>query len=187
MAKKETAWQQKTSQVVYENPWIKVNHDTVTTPGNTEGIYGVVHFKNHAVGILPIDESGNVWLVEQTRYVFGESSWEIPEGGCPIGESTLLAAKRELKEETGLSAECWELWLSMDLSNSLTDEQATVYIAQQLSTGEAALEVTEDINVLCLPLKEAVNRVLGGEIRDAITVAALLKASMTEPLCQFMR
>jgi 8-oxo-dGTP pyrophosphatase MutT (NUDIX family) len=175
--KKELAWQQVSSSVVYSNPWIAVSHDEVITPGNTPGIYGVVHFKNHAVGVLPIDEEGYTWLVKQTRYVLGVPTWEIPEGGCPLGECLLSAAQRELKEETGLQAEQWERFLDMELSNSVTDEQATVFLARELTQGESQLEVTEDIEVKRLPLKQAIAMVLNGEIRDAISVAALLKAS----------
>lgn len=171
----KSAWQQLSSRVVYENPWIKVSHDEVITPTNTAGIYGTVHFKNHAVGIVAIDEQGRVPLVKQTRYVFAKPTWEIPEGGCPIGESLLEAAKRELKEETGLQADRWDEWLVMDLSNSVTDEQATVFLAQGLQQGESALEATEDIEVCFVPLTKALDMVLCGDITDAISVAALLK------------
>lgn len=169
-------WRQKTSTVVYDNPWIQVSHDEVTTPSNTPGIYGVVHFKNHAIGILAVDDEGYTWLVKQTRYVLGKPTWEIPEGGCPLGEALVNAAQRELKEETGLSAEYWQVFLEMDLSNSVTDEQATVFLAKTLTQGDSALEPTEDIEVWRLPLQEAIDMVLRGEIRDAISVAALLKA-----------
>lgn len=177
MKSKKTAWQQVSSTLVYRNPWIEVSHDEVLTPGNTEGIYGVVHFSHHAVGILPIDKDGYTWLVKQTRYVLGSPTWEIPEGGCPLGDCLLSAAQRELKEETGLLAERWDMFLEMDLSNSVTDEKATVFLARGLVQSESALEVTEDIEVKRLPLKNAVEMVLNGEIRDAISVAALLKAS----------
>jgi 8-oxo-dGTP pyrophosphatase MutT (NUDIX family) len=178
MAKKKgLAWQQVSSSVVYSNPWIAVSHDEVITPGNTPGIYGVVHFNNHAVGILPIDEEGCTYLVKQTRYVLDAPTWEIPEGGCPLGECLLSAAQRELTEETGLQAAQWERFLEMDLSNSVTDEKATVFLARGLTQGESQPEVTEDIEVKRLPLKEAIAMVFSGEIRDAITAAALLKAS----------
>lgn len=174
----DAPWQCLSSTTVYKNPWIRVSHDEVITPGNTQGIYGVVHFANHAVGILAIDDEAHIWLVKQTRYVFGASTWEIPEGGCPVGEPLLAAAQRELKEETGLSARQWDLWLTMDLSNSVTDEKATVFLAQGLSQGESQLEPTEDIEVRRLSLEEALQMVLRGEITDAISVAAILKASL---------
>ena len=177
MKKKGVVWQQTSSSVVYSNPWIEVSHDEVITPSNTPGIYGVVHFKNHAVGVLPLDENGYTYLVKQTRYVLGAATWEIPEGGCPVGECLLSAAQRELQEEAGLLAEQWEMFVEMDLSNSVTDEKATVFLARGLTQGESQLEATEDIEVKRLPLKEAIAMVLNGEIRDAITVAALLKAS----------
>lgn len=61
------------------------------------------------MGIVAVDEQGYTWLVKQTRYVFNKPAWEIPEGGCPVGESFLEAAKHELKGETGLSAASWQL------------------------------------------------------------------------------
>jgi 8-oxo-dGTP pyrophosphatase MutT (NUDIX family) len=146
-------WQQLSSEVVYENPWIRVDHDTVLTPGGSEGIYGCVHFKNHAVGILAIDESGWTWLVQQTRYPHGCMTWEIPEGGSPADEACLYSAKRELLEEVGLEALQWSEWLQLQLSNSITDELATIYLAQKLSKTHTCHEDSEDITVKHLPLK----------------------------------
>ena len=180
-APRNDAWQLTSKTLVYENPWIAVNHHQVVTPTGTEGIYGVVNFKNHAVGILPIDERGSTWLVRQSRYPHDEYTWEIPEGGAPIGEPLLEAAKRELQEETGLHAEHWQVWLELQTSNSVTDECATIYLAQGLKQGNTALEATEDITVHYLPLKEAVDKVYRNEIVDAMSVAALLKvAAMKE-------
>jgi len=179
------AWQTTSSSVVYENPWISVSHHQVLTPAGTEGIYGVVSFKNHAVGILPIDEKGGTWLVRQSRYPHDLYTWEIPEGGAPKGESLLTAAKRELQEETGLEAEHWQNWMELQTSNSVTDECATIYLAQGLTLGDATPEVSEDITVHYVSLKEALAMVNRGDIVDAMSVAALLKVACTDEFRHF--
>lgn len=182
MSQHKSPW--KTVSVIprYTNPWIQVDHHEVITPKGSPGVYGVVHFKNHAVGVIPIDNEGNTWLVRQTRYVLGEQSWEIPEGGVPKGEAPLDGAKRELEEEVGLRAHDWETFLEMDLSNSVTDERATVFVARDLYEGKQALEDSEDIEVFKLPIQQAVEMVLDGKITDAISVAALLKWALLEQL-----
>jgi len=119
-------WQTRSIQEVYDNPWITVSHREVTAPTGKDGIYGVVHFKNTAVGVVPIDSDGNTWLVGQHRYTINEYTWEIPEGGSALGEDTLATAKRELKEETGISANCWTPLFEMHTSNSVSDECAIV-------------------------------------------------------------
>lgn len=170
-------WRRLNERQVYSNPWITVSHHEVITPAGTEGIYGVVHFKNIAVGILPLDDAGNTWLVKQHRYPLDMDSWEIPEGGCPEGgkETTEEAAYRELEEETGLKAARLSELLVLHLSNSVTDEKAVVYVAEGLSAGRMHLEDSEDIEVMKLPLQEAITMALDGRITDAISVAALLK------------
>src|SRR6476646_7830329 len=97
-------WTTLYSRQVYDNPWISVREDQVLRPDGSPGIYGVVHFKNRAIGVLPVEDDGSIWLVGQHRYPLNAFSWEIPEGGCPEGESPDAAARRELTEETGLSA-----------------------------------------------------------------------------------
>lgn len=174
------AWQRLKRRTVYENPWIKLTHDDVITPAGTEGIYGVVHFKNQAVGVVPIDGEGYTWLVGQSRYALGEYSWEIPEGGVPYNEEPLSGAMRELKEETGLTAQSWELLLKLHTSNSVCNECAYVYVARDLSFGSQALESTEDITLKRVTLAQAVKMVYQGEITDAISVAALLRVALKE-------
>lgn len=173
-------WRRLNERQVYSNPWIAVSHHEVITPAGTEGIYGVVHFKNIAVGILPLDGEDNTWLVKQHRYPLGLDSWEIPEGGCPeeSGETLLETARRELEEETGLRAARFTELLTLHLSNSVTDEKAIVYLAEGLQTGEMHLEDSEDIEVMRLPLREALTMALDGRITDAISVAALLKIAL---------
>jgi 8-oxo-dGTP pyrophosphatase MutT (NUDIX family) len=180
LAEKIGGWKTKTSRVAYENPWIKVTHEEVITPRGTDGIYGVVHFKNIAIGIVPIDNEGNTWLVKQSRYSLNQYTWEIPEGGCPTGEEPINAAKRELEEEVGLQAREWQQLMTMHLSNSVTDEFCVVFVARNLFPGTQQLESTEDIEYKKLPLKEAVDMVKRGEITDGISVAALLRVALME-------
>lgn len=168
-------WRTLSTQEVYDNRWIKVTHREVTTPAGTPGIYGVVHFKNLAIGIVPIDEEGNTWLVGQYRYTLDQYSWEIPEGGCPLGTDPLATAKRELKEETGMQAEHWEQIIDFHNSNSVTDEYGIAYLATGLSYGEADPEETEELQVKKVPLQEAIDMVLRGEITDALSMMALMK------------
>jgi len=170
-------WLRLDSTPVYDNPWIRVHHENVKTPAGTDGIYGRIHFKNRAVGVVPLDEAGNTWLVRQFRYCLGHYTWEIPEGGVPEGESMLAAGQRELEEETGLTAARWTSIMTLHLSNSVTDEVAEVFLAQDLGQGTMAPEPTEDIEVLQLPFDDALEMALDGRITDAISVAALLKVS----------
>lgn len=167
------SWWQLDQQTVYENPWIRVTHDNVLTPAGTAGIYGVVHFKSRAVGVVPLDDDGHVWLVRQFRYTLNQYSIEIPEGGSPLGESMLDTAKRELQEETGLQADQWTHLLDLHTSNSVTDESGAIYLAQGLTTGEMALEASEDIEVLRVPLTEAIEWILVGKITDSLSIMGL--------------
>ncbi|NRB39980.1 MAG: NUDIX hydrolase [Pseudomonadales bacterium] len=173
-------WRRLTSECRYENPWIQVFHEDVLTPASTPGIYGRVHFKGTAIGIVPIDDEGYTYLVGQYRYTLDEYSWEIPMGGCPAGEQPINAAKRELQEETGFTADHWQEIQTLHTSNSITDEKGLVFLAKGLTAGEMALEDSEDITVKRLPLKEAVLWVLDGKITDAISVAALLYLAVSE-------
>jgi 8-oxo-dGTP pyrophosphatase MutT (NUDIX family) len=170
----ENPWQTRSSTVAYENNWLTVRHEEVITPANTPGIYGVVSFKNKAVGVVPIDADGNTYLVGQYRYPLNEYSWEIPEGGCPLGTDPLDSAKRELKEETGLEARRWTQIARIHTSNSATDEEGFIYIAEDLIQGDHEPEETEDLQVRKIPLTEAVRMVMNSEITDSISMAALL-------------
>lgn len=162
------------SRPAYDNPWITVTHHRIRKPRGGEGIYGVVHFKNRAVGVVPY-EAGDVWLVGQYRFPLGQYSWEIPEGGAPEGESAEDCARRELTEETGLIAGRLTPLLTMHLSNSVTDEIADVYLATELSVGRSEPDDTEELAVRRVPLGEVYRRILAGEITDSLTVAGILR------------
>ncbi|TVZ37953.1 NUDIX domain-containing protein [Alteromonadaceae bacterium 2753L.S.0a.02] len=171
-------WQQLSVTDIYENPWIKITHEEVLTPKGSPGIYGVVHFKNRAVGVIPIDNEGNTWLVRQSRYTLDCYTWEIPEGGAPYGEDMMVAAQRELEEETGLLAAQWQELMTLHQSNSVSDEVGKIYVATELSVGVQQLEDSEDIVVKKLPLREAIAMVESGEITDAMSVAGLLRVAI---------
>ena len=171
------SWKKLSSRTVWENDWMAVLEDHVINPGGGENHYGYVHFKNRAIAILPLDEEGNTWLVGQERYTLGEYSWELPMGGAPLDEAPIDAAKRELKEETGLSASRWSEVMRLHTSNSITDEVGIVYIAEGLTEGATEPEETEDLQVRKLSLDDAVQLVNDGEITDAISVAAILRVA----------
>ena len=171
------SWKKLSSKVIYDNPWMTVVEDRVINPSGGQNDYGHIRFKTCAVAIIPIDDDGNTWIVGQDRYTLGEYSWEVPMGGAPKGEDALAAAKRELREETGLKAEHWTEVMRLHTSNSITDEEGFVYIAKGLQQGETAFDETENIDVRKLPLGDAIAMAQKGEITDAISVAALLWVS----------
>ncbi|UYZ59239.1 NUDIX domain-containing protein [Hymenobacter latericus] len=169
-------WQILSTEAKYQNPWISVREDQVINPTGGRGIYGVVSMKNKALGIIPIDAEGNTWLVGQYRYPLEEYSWEIPMGGGPVELDILESAQRELKEETGLTARRWTNIARLHTSNSVTDEEGFVFLAEDLEYGEVAPEETEELHLWKLPLAEAVQMCMDNRITDAISVAGLLKA-----------
>lgn len=171
-------WKFKSSKKIYDNPWLSLKEDEVINPGGGVSHYGKINFKNLAIGIIPLDKENNTWLVGQYRYVPDCYSWEIPMGGGPLDINPLKSAKRELKEETGLSATHWEELMHLHTSNSVTDERGIVYVAKNLSEGDTEFEETEDLKIIKLPLEEAVQRVMDGEITDSVSVAGLLKLAI---------
>ena len=168
-------WETISEKQLYENPWISLTEYQVINPGGGEGIYGKVHFKNLAIGIIVLDENYNTWLVGQYRYPLDLFSWEIPEGGGPLAEDPLVSAKRELLEETGITAGSWTEIQRMHLSNSVSDELSIIYLARELTFGESNPEETEQLTIRKMPFNDAYDMVINGEITDSITVAAVLK------------
>jgi 8-oxo-dGTP pyrophosphatase MutT (NUDIX family) len=170
----ENPWQTISSRQVYDNPWINLREDRVIRPDGNPGIYGVVHFKNVAVGVVAIEDN-LIYLIGQYRYTLGRYSWEVPEGGCPETEEPLCAAQRELQEETGLRAAKWEELGRAHLSNSVTDELAVWYLATGLSQGLDSPEGTERLVVRRVPLEEVFGMIRSGVITDALSLLAIMQ------------
>jgi len=171
--KQSNPWKTTETQPIYDNPWISVREDRVIHPDGNPGIYGVVHFKNKAIGVLAI-EDGHLYLVGQFRYPLNTYSWEIPEGGCPENEDPLNAAKRELLEEAGLTASNWQELGRAHLSNSVSDEEAIFYLATDLQKGAPNPDGCEELVLKRVPFKQAVTMSMHGEITDALSVIAIM-------------
>lgn len=171
----ENPWTSLSKRDVYENPWIKVEEHKVLTPSGADGIYGVVRPKNYAIAVLPMDGEGNCWIVGQYRFSTGTYEWELPKGGCPIGEEgPMEAGRRELKEETGISATTWTRVLVSHLSNCFTDEVSFSYLATDLSFGEAEPDQSEVLELRKIPFDELVDWALNGGINCALSQATIL-------------
>ena len=167
-------WRTLSSRGVYDNDWVSVREDAVVRPDGQQGIYGVVHFKNIAIGILAVEDDF-IYLVGQYRYPLETYSWEIPEGGCPEWEDTLRAAERELEEETGLRAAKWEKLGHAHLSNSVTDEFAIWCVATGLTQGQHHPDGTEQLKVRRIPFQEGLRMALAGEITDSLSLMAIFQ------------
>lgn len=175
MSQDKNPWKTLSHKEVYNNPWIKVVENQVINPSGNQGIYGVVHYKNIAIAIIPVDKEGNTYLVGQYRYTLDSYEWEVPMGGGLKDKDTLESAQRELLEETGIVAKQWQNILESQVSNSVSDEVSITYVAWDLSYKQATPEETEDLAIKKLPLSEAIQMAINGEIRDLISVASLLK------------
>jgi 8-oxo-dGTP pyrophosphatase MutT (NUDIX family) len=175
---KRGPWTTVNEEVRYETPWISVTHHDIIDPSGRQGIYGTVHFKNLAIGVVPLDDDLNTWIVGQYRYPIEAYSWEIPEGGGRRDIPPLDSAKRELREEAGIEAERWREILRMDLSNSASDEHAILYVAQGLTFHAPQPDHDEELELRKLPFEELYAMVVRGEVLDSLTVAAVLKVKL---------
>lgn len=174
-AAKRPGWTPLRHEVVFENPWIRIESHDVVAPTGRACHYGVVRFANRAVGVLPLFDDGTVALVGQARFALGTFSWEMPEGGVPYNEDPLDGAKRELREETGYTAATWREILRFDMSNSVTDEVAVLYLATGLTPGDTAPDETENLVSARVPFSQLLKAVIMGQVRDGLTVAAVLR------------
>jgi len=171
-------WKTLSEKEIYDNTWINLTEYQVINPAGGKGIYGKIHYKNHAIGIVALDKENHIWLVGQYRYVLNQYHWEIPEGGGPLDKDRLESAKRELLEETGLVASEWSELQAIHLSNSVSDEYGMIYLARGLEQHEAQPEDTEELQVKRIHLDEAYQMVISGKITDSISIAAILRVKL---------
>lgn len=175
---KDNPWKTLSSELKYDNQWISVTEHKVINPAGNNGIYGVLHYKNKATAVIPLDEDNNTWIVGQYRYPLHCYEWEIPEGGSPEGEDPEETANRELEEETGFRASHMQLILEMQLSNSVSDEISYSYVARGLTFIGLSPEETEKLQVRKLPFEEVFQMAMRGEIKDALSVASIFKLKL---------
>ena len=171
-------WRRVSRRVAYDNPWIQILHDDVVRPDGKPGIYGVVHFRHLAIGVVPLDADDRVLLVGQYRYTMDHYSWEIPEGGGDFDEEPEAAARRELVEETGYSGGEWRELCRAELSNSVTDEVTVLFVASGLEAGTATPEGTEQLQLRWVPFDEVMAMMRRGEIADAMTILAIQQLAL---------
>ena len=171
-------WTTLKSELVYESAWIAVTKHDCLNPAGNPATYSTVSFKNIAIGIIPLDEENNTWLVGQWRYPLNQYSWEIIEGGGKHGVDPVLSAQRELLEEAGLVAQHYEQIMEIHTSNSVCDEYGLIYVAKNLREENAQPEETEVLQIKKLPFNEAYQMVMDGKITDSLSVAGILKTKL---------
>lgn len=173
----KSPWRTLSSRIAYKNPWIRVREDRVIRPDGKEGLYGVVEIRP-SVGVVALNERGEIVLVGQWRYPHDRYSWEIPRGGSHDGETDMLAAaQRELAEEAGVVAREWEYLGAVDCCNGVVNDVQTLFIARELAIVDTNPDPEEQIAVTWKPLAEAVDMSLDGRITEVSSVAAILMAA----------
>ena len=173
----QNPWRTLASRTVYRNPWLTLREDTVIRPDGAEGIYSVVEIRP-SCGVVAIDDDNQIALVGQWRYVHNRYSLEIPTGGSEQDETPLDAAKRELLEETGLTAGDWTAIGSIDNSNGATTDVAHLFLARNLSAGPPVPQGDEQVELRWMPFVDAVASVMKGEITESVSVAGILKTEL---------
>lgn len=170
-------WKTLSSRLVYENPWTRLREDVAEMPNGRTTIYGVVECKP-CVGVLPFIDADHVVMVRQYRYVFDEGQrWEMPTGGVKADESLEEAARRETREEIGYDAADLQPLSIYYTSKAIMREVAHLYLGRNLSQVEAKPDETEFLEVGILPFEQVLAMVLASEIRDSMTVIAVLHAA----------
>jgi 8-oxo-dGTP pyrophosphatase MutT (NUDIX family) len=177
MTEKRGNWERLSSKIVHTNPFYQIREDTVIKPNGLQGFYNVVE-KRDAVFIVALDEEQNVYFVELYRYTNDNMSIEIPAGGSD-GQDPLVAAKRELQEETGLIAKSWKSLGFVHSTNGFVSGKNHVFLAQDLTQANAHGQEEEGITkVFKVPFAEVLRMIKDGKITDSETITPLMLAGL---------
>ena len=170
-------WKTLTTREVYQNNWVRLREDLAELPNGKTTLYGVVECAE-CVGVLPFVDDNHVVMVRQYRYVYGEDHrWEMPTGGVKPGESVEAAARRELREEAGYDALDLRHVSTYFTSKSVMHEIGHLFIGRDLTRMQAIPDETEFLEIGILPFDDVVRMVNASEIRDSMTVIAVLHAA----------
>lgn len=170
------SWQTKSSKIVYENPWLKVREDQIVRPNGQDGLYGVVESKSDAVFVVPIDDEGNVYIVQQEHYTTRELAWQCVAGRTD-GEPPEVAAKRELLEEAGLEASEITVLSRARTASGVTTFKTAICLARHLTPNNNHIDEEEDITAIRkFPIADIKQMIFDGEIANTESIAALLLA-----------
>lgn len=170
-----STWQTTSSKIVYENPWIIVKEDTVVTPAGKDGLFGVVSSKSDAVFVVPVDDEGNTYIVQQEHYTTREMAWQCVAGRTD-GEPAEVAAKRELLEEAALNAEDITILSSARTASGVTTFRSTLCLARGLIKDTSKFDADEIAGVKKVSLASIKDMIFTGEIANSESIAALLLA-----------
>lgn len=174
MARKNGNWTVKETEKKFDNEYFRVYQDKVIQPDGEDGDYATIHFVS-GISVLPIDDEDFVYLTKQFRYVAGRETLETVAGGVK-DETVCDAATRELKEELGITAEVLDEIGVIQLDNSIIKAQSTLFIARKLAFGETDRDAAEEMETVKIKFREAVEKVLNGEINHAPSCVLLLSA-----------
>lgn len=169
-------WKIKNSQEKYKNPWIYVREDQVIRPDGKDGIFGVVEMVA-GISVLPLDDDGFVYLTKEFHYAIGGDSTEVSGGAIDQGETSLAAAKRELKEELGIEADEWIDLGTVNPFTTVIKSPSTIYLARKLHFSEANWEGTEKIETVKIKFEAALEMVMQSEITHGPSCVLILKAA----------
>jgi 8-oxo-dGTP pyrophosphatase MutT (NUDIX family) len=174
----DSPWQLQAVNVVYQDDRLRVRRDMVVQPDGHSGTYTFIELPRPVVGIVPLTEDGDVYLVRQWRYPWNRNSWEIPAGHVEEGESPLVAAARELAEEASQRATEY-VPLGTTHSSALVPVEAHLFLARGLSPDAGGVRDGGEYDMVIrrVPLRAALEACMDGTIVHAISLVALLKAA----------